>query len=82
MQKLEDSTEDFKHNTVDKSLSKAIQQARIAKKLTQAQLAQKINEQQKVIQQYESGSAIPNGQIIVKLDKVLGVRLPRPNKKK
>lgn len=42
--KLEESTEDFKHNTVNKDLSKAIQQARLAKKLTQAQLATQINE--------------------------------------
>ena len=34
--------------------------ARLAKKLTQAQLAQMINEKPQVIQEYESGKAIPS----------------------
>lgn len=44
-------------------LGKAIQQARVAKKLTQAKLAQAINEKPAVINQYENGKAIPNGQV-------------------
>ena len=79
--KLEDSTEDFKHNTVSKDLAKSIQQARLAKKLTQAQLATQINERQQIIQQYESGQAIPNPQILNKLDRALGIHLPRSKKK-
>mgnify|MGYP002857075393 CR=1 FL=1 len=38
-------------------------QGRLAKKLTQAQLAQQINERPQVVQEYESGKAIPNQQI-------------------
>ena len=37
--KLEDSSDVFKHATVDKALSKAITQARLAKKMTQAQVS-------------------------------------------
>lgn len=81
LRKLDESTDEYKHNTVDRSLSLAIAQARQAKKMTQKELAQKINENAQVIQQYECGSAIPNGQILVKLDKALGIRLPRPSKK-
>lgn len=81
LKKLEESTDTFAHKTVDASLSKAITQARMAKKMTQAQLATAINEQGKVIQEYESGKAIPNPNVINKLDKVLGIHLPR-NKKK
>lgn len=44
-------------------LGKAIQQARTAKKMTQAKLAQAINEKPAVINQYENGKAIPNGQV-------------------
>ena len=79
--KLEESNDVFKHATVSRDLSKAITQARMAKKLTQAQLATQINERAQVIQEYESGKAIPNAQVLVKLDKALGVHLPR-NKKK
>ena len=66
---------------VDKSLSKAIQQARMAKKMTQKELATKINEKPQVIGEYENGKAIPNGQIIVKIERALGCKLPRPGKK-
>ena len=39
-------------------------------------------EKQSVIGEYESGKAIPNPQIISKLERALGVRLPREKKKK
>jgi putative transcription factor len=77
MKKLEESTEEFKHNTVNQTLSKAISQARIAKKLTQKELATAINEKPQIIQEYESGKAIPNPQILNKLDRALGIHLPR-----
>ncbi|EED89166.1 predicted protein, partial [Thalassiosira pseudonana CCMP1335] len=72
--KIEESDE-LKHAKVDKSLSKAIMQARMAKKMTQKDLATKINEKPQVVGEYESGKAIPNGQIIVKMERVLGVKL-------
>lgn len=75
--KLEEDTETFAVKTVDKNLAKAITQARVAKKLTQAQLATAINERPQVIQSYESGSAIPNPAILNKLDRALGIHLPR-----
>mmetsp|Transcript_6143 Transcript_6143/g.12855 ORF Transcript_6143/g.12855 Transcript_6143/m.12855 type:complete len:178 (-) Transcript_6143:491-1024(-) len=78
--KLEESDE-LKHATVDKSLSKAIMQARTAKKLTQKDLATAINEKPQVIAQYESGKAIPNPQVISKIERKLGCKLPRPGKK-
>lgn len=78
--KIEESDE-LKINKVDKSLSKAIQQARMAKKLTQKELATKINEKPQVVGEYENGKAIPNAQIINKLERELGVKLPRPGKK-
>ena len=65
---------------VDKSLSKAIMAARTAKKLTQKELATAINEKPQVVAEYESGKAIPNPQIISKLERKLGVKLPRPGK--
>jgi len=81
LRKLDDSTEAQHINTVDRSLSIAIAQARQAKKMTQKQLAQAVNEPAQVIQTYENGKAVPNGQTIAKLDKALGIKLPRPRKK-
>ena len=73
--KLENETEELTHKTVKTEVKKAIMQGRLAKKLTQAQLAQQINERPQVVQEYESGKAIPNQQILAKLERVLGVKL-------
>ncbi|PIN15957.1 Transcription factor MBF1 [Handroanthus impetiginosus] len=73
--KLDEDTENLAHEKVPSELKKAIMHARMEKKLTQAQLAQMINEKPQVIQEYESGKAIPNQQIISKLERALGVKL-------
>lgn len=73
--KLDEDTENLTHERVPTELKKAIVQARNDKKLTQAQLAQLINEKPQIIQEYESGKAIPNQQILTKLERALGVKL-------
>ena len=78
--KLEEETETFKTQKAGLGLGKAIQAGRTAKKLTQKQLATSLNEKPQVIQQYENGQAIPNPQIIGKIERALGVKLPRPPK--
>ncbi|KAF9792280.1 ylMBF1 [Thelephora terrestris] len=57
------------------TVGKAIQQARMDKGLSQKDCAQKINEKPSILQDYESGKAIPNTQILSKLERVLGVKL-------
>jgi len=79
--KLDAETENFKHEKVSSSLAKNIQKARQAKGMTQAQLAQAINEKPQVVNQYESGKAIPNGQIINKMERALGSKLRPPKAK-
>merc|ERR1719164_138 len=66
---LENETEELKHATVSKDLRLAITQARNAKGLTQKQLATQLNMQPQVINEYESGKAIPNNQIISKIER-------------
>lgn len=73
--KLDEETENLSHDRVPTELKKAIMHARTEKKLTQSQLAQIINEKPQVIQEYESGKAIPNQQIITKLERALGTKL-------
>jgi putative transcription factor len=53
----------------------AIQDARMELKLSQKDLAQKINEKPSVLQDYESSRAVPNPQILAKLERALGVKL-------
>ncbi|KAF9475661.1 MBF1-domain-containing protein [Pholiota conissans] len=57
------------------SVGRAMQDARLALKLTQKDVAQKVNEKPSVIQEYESSNAIPNPQILGKLERALGVKL-------
>lgn len=52
-----------------------MQTARMDLKLSQKDVAQKINEKPSVLQDYESGKAIPNPQILGKLERALGVKL-------
>ena len=53
----------------------AMQTARMELKLSQKDVAQKINEKPSVLQDYESGKAVPNPQILGKLERVLGIKL-------
>ncbi|XP_026433360.1 multiprotein-bridging factor 1a-like, partial [Papaver somniferum] len=73
--KLDEETEVLAHERVPSELKKNIMQARLDKKMTKSQLAQLINEKPQIVQEYESGKAIPNQQIITKLERVLGVKL-------
>mmetsp|Transcript_45516 Transcript_45516/g.98962 ORF Transcript_45516/g.98962 Transcript_45516/m.98962 type:complete len:144 (+) Transcript_45516:68-499(+) len=75
--KLDENTETFRHDTVSHDFKIALQQARLAKKMSQSALAAAINEKQSIINEYEAGKAIPNGAIIAKLNRSLGVRLPK-----
>lgn len=67
----------FKHDKVSKSFARALQQTRLAKKMTQKELATRIHEKPTVVSAYESGKAIPNPQIVRKLNAALGCQLPR-----
>jgi len=60
----------------------AIGQARNEKKLSQEQLAQAISEPKANISAYESGKSVPSGKSIASIERALGVKLPRPEKKK
>ena len=52
-----------------------MQAARLELKFSQKELAQKVNEKPTVIQEYESGKAIPSPQILAKLERTLCVKL-------
>ncbi|ODQ81274.1 hypothetical protein BABINDRAFT_160645 [Babjeviella inositovora NRRL Y-12698] len=60
---------------VDQSVGKAIAQGRQEKKMTQKDLATKINEKPNVINDYEAGRAVPNQQLLGKMERALGVKL-------
>ncbi|XP_063713443.1 endothelial differentiation-related factor 1 homolog [Symsagittifera roscoffensis] len=73
--KLDRETEELKVDKVPLTVAKAIQQARAAKEWSQKDLATKVNEKQSVINEYESCKAVPNQQVLGKLERTLGVKL-------
>eukprot|EP00002_Diphylleia_rotans_P009076 TRINITY_DN19090_c0_g1_i1.p1 TRINITY_DN19090_c0_g1~~TRINITY_DN19090_c0_g1_i1.p1 ORF type:complete len:133 (+),score=36.00 TRINITY_DN19090_c0_g1_i1:66-464(+) len=73
--KLDEENTELRHQHVSLNLGRSIQQARQAKNMTQKELAVLINEKQSVVNDYESGRAIPNSQIINKMEKALGKKL-------
>lgn len=75
--KLDEDSGNYKHREVSHDFKIALMQARMAKKMTQKDLAQAIQQPPAVIQTYENGKAIPDGQVIMKLNRVLGVKLPQ-----
>jgi len=72
---LDNADEAIKLQTVSLQLSKRIQQARAARGMKQAQLAKMINEKPVVVNEYETGSAVPSNAVLGKLEKALGVKL-------
>jgi len=72
----------FELPTVGLEFKMALLKARQAKGISQKDLAEKINVKAAVITEYEQGKAIPDPAIISKLNRALGVTLPKPPKKK
>uniref|UniRef100_A0A3Q2NVJ8 Endothelial differentiation-related factor 1 n=1 Tax=Fundulus heteroclitus TaxID=8078 RepID=A0A3Q2NVJ8_FUNHE len=73
--KLDRETEELHHERVPLEVGKVIQQGRQEKGMTQKDLATKINEKPQVIADYESGKAIPNNQVMGKIERVIGRKL-------
>ncbi|XP_076353013.1 multiprotein bridging factor 1 isoform X2 [Tachypleus tridentatus] len=73
--KLDRETEELHHETVGLDVGKLIQQGRQNKGLTQKELATKINEKTQVVNDYEAGRAVPNQQILAKIERVVGMKL-------
>ncbi|GMM53270.1 multiprotein-bridging factor 1 [Starmerella bacillaris] len=60
---------------VSLSVGRAIQQGRQAKNFSQKDLATAINEKPQVVGDYETGRAVPNQQVLGKMEKQLGIKL-------
>ncbi|CDK24910.1 unnamed protein product [Kuraishia capsulata CBS 1993] len=73
--KLDRSDEIEAPKKVDQSVGKTISKVRLEKQMTQKDLAVKINEKPNIVNDYEAGRAIPNQQILAKMERALGVKL-------
>lgn len=70
---IDNETETFKLKKVPLVISRAIQQCRVNAGMTQKQLAQNLNVKPTTIQCYENGKAVPNGRVIQRIEKCLGL---------
>ena len=73
--KLDDAEECNKIDKVDRKLSQIIMKGRCDKKFTQDMLANKMSVKKQVIVEYENGQAIPDNQVLGKLERILGIIL-------
>lgn len=73
--KLDAETEKLSHNKVGLDTGRLIQQARAGKNWKREEFATKICEKVQVVTDYENGSAIPNNQILSKMERALGIKL-------
>merc|ERR1711997_699839 len=78
--RVDEEQEDFRTAKIGQNFSVALQRARLKKGWKQQQLAQQLNVRQTVINQYESGKAKPNSQLIARMNRILGVKLPSVQK--
>ncbi|TKS84376.1 Endothelial differentiation-related factor 1 -like protein [Collichthys lucidus] len=69
--KLDRETEELHHDRVPLEVGKVIQLGRQENGLTQKDLATKINEKPQVIADYEAGRAIPNNQVMGKIERAI-----------
>lgn len=81
--KLEADTEHFGSPVAapSRDFTLALQQARAAKTWKQKELATAISEPASLVGDWEAGRAVPTPAVISKLERALGVKLPRPAKK-
>lgn len=73
--KLDAETEKLSHNKVGLETGRLIQQARAGKNWKREEFATKICEKAQVVTDYENGTAIPNNQILSKMERALGIKL-------
>lgn len=74
---LRDEDEEIKYETVSHECAIAVQTARLSKEMTQAQLAKAVNEKTSTIVEIENGTAKYVPDTINRIEKVLGVKIPR-----
>ena len=74
---LRDSDEEVKLETISHECALAVQTGRLAKDWSQAQLAKAVNEKTNTIIDIEAGHAQYSADTINRIEKALGVRIPR-----
>ena len=79
---LREGDEEIKYELVSHVCAAAVQAARLVKDWSQAELAKKVNEKTGEIIDLENGSSRYNADLINRIEKALGVKIPRGRKNK
>ena len=79
---LRDGDEEIKYETISHDCAAAVQAARMAKDISQVELAKLVNEKPGTINEIENGTAKYNADVINRIERVLGVKIPRGRKAK
>lgn len=77
--KVDRETDIVKPKKIDGEVGKIMSRVRNDKKLSQKDLATRVNEKPSVINDYEAARAIPNQQVLSKIERALGVKLRGKN---
>lgn len=77
MRRLAEETDVPQVVTVGHEFAQAMMKGRMDLNLKQQELALRINEKLTVVKEYESGKAVPNPSVILKIERALNVHLPR-----
>jgi len=72
---IDDPEQDFHQRHITSKTSLRIQKARTSLGMTQKDLALKINEKVNIVNDYETGKAIPDITVTQKLEKALGIKI-------
>lgn len=79
---VDEDPDRFARATVSKAMARQIQTARVGRGLSQKALAAQLSLPMKTVQAYESGKATPNGAHIALLNRALGIRIRRDDKRR
>ena len=79
---MREGDEEIKYELVSHVCAAAVQAARLVKDWSQAELAKKVNEKTGEIIDLENGSSRYNADLINRIEKALGVKIPRGRKNK
>ena len=78
---MAENPDQFSHAKVSKAMAQQIAQGRVARKMSQKALAAQLSVPLKTVQAYETGKAIPKGSHINLLNRALGIRIVRDDKR-
>ena len=80
MLQLDSETEELRHERVSHAVADAVRRARAERGLSQRDLACALSRPTQAIQELEAGRGAPDNALVARIEKHLGIKLPRTRK--